>query len=31
MRFDKWSVTAQEALQSAMGMAADADAGPPVP
>lgn len=27
MRFDKWSVTAQEALQSAMGMAADADAG----
>ena len=27
MRFDKWSVTAQEALQSAMGIAADADAG----
>ena len=27
MRIDKWAVTAQEALQSAMGVAADAEAG----
>ena len=27
MRIDKWSVTAQEALQAAMGIASDADAG----
>ena len=27
MRLDKWAVTAQEALQAALGIAADADAG----
>ena len=27
MRIDKWAVSAQEALQAAMGIAADADAG----
>ena len=27
MRFDKWAVTAQEALQAAIGIAADANAG----
>ena len=27
MRFDKWAVTAQEALQAAIGIATDADAG----
>ena len=27
MRFDKWAVTAQEALQAAMGIAGDAEAG----
>ena len=28
MRIDKWAVTAQEALQASMGIAADAEAGP---
>ena len=27
MRFDKWAVTAQEALQAAIGIATDANAG----
>lgn len=27
MRIDKWAVTAQEALQSAVGIATDAEAG----
>ena len=27
MRIDKWAVTAQEALQASMGIAADAQAG----
>ena len=27
MRFDKWAVTAQEALQSSLSIAADAEAG----
>ena len=27
MRFDKWAVTAQEALQSSVSIAADAEAG----
>ena len=31
MRIDKWAVTAQEALQSAMGVAADAEAGQMAP